>query len=83
MSLKHLPKIFRLSLQQAKDAVGSQESVVDVLETFMKRGVIESYDVILEIKVKRDKASAIENYFMNQEWQHPTPIKKGKRNDDY
>ena len=74
----HLPKLFRIRLEQALKAVGSGESVVDTLDTLRNEGVIESYDTILEIRVNRDKAAALEHFFLLQDFGKTIPIKRSR-----
>ena len=80
----HLPKLFKVRYQTAIDAVGVGTSVYDTLKSLEKSGAIHSFEVVIEIKVDRDKAFAIENFFLNKEFnQEPTSIGKRKKNNDY
>jgi uncharacterized protein YydD (DUF2326 family) len=74
----HLPKLFRLPLKKALEAVGSGENITEVLQVLKNEGVIESYDTILEIRVHRDKAIAVENFFMIKHYE-AIPLKNGKK----
>jgi len=51
-------------VEQAVKAVGDGDSLTGVLDTLKAEGVIESYNTILELRVDRDKAVAVENFFM-------------------
>lgn len=82
MSKHHLPKVLRLPVQQAIDAVGGNESLWDVLDILQKEGAIRSWETVLEVKVDRDKAIAIENYFLLRSYNEASPIKKNKKNDN-
>lgn len=70
-------------MADAVKAVGEGESLLDVLETLQDEGAIRDFNFIVEIKVDRDKAIAIENFFLVKDFK-PTEIKKKRRdNDDY
>lgn len=78
----HLPKLFRISMSEAVKVVGDND-LLDTLETLQDEGVIRSFDFVVEIKVDRDKAVSIENFFLLKDYK-PTDIKRKKReNDDY
>jgi hypothetical protein len=80
----YLPKVLRMRMAEAVKAVGDGESFLDVMDTLIETGAIRSYDTILEIKVDRDKAVAIENYFLLQTYKVETSsIKKKRNSDDY
>jgi hypothetical protein len=69
-------------MEQAIAAIGPGGDLLDTLKSLKKNGVIESFDVVVEMKIMRDKAAAIENFFMLQTYEEATPIKKRKKTND-
>jgi hypothetical protein len=70
-------------MDQALNAAGNMTDLMDALDTFREKGIIQSSEFILELRVSRDSAVAIENYFLLQTFdQQATPIKKRKKTND-
>ena len=80
----HLPKVFRIRMEDAVKAIGEGDKLLEVLDTLQDEGSIRSYDFIVELKIDRDKALAVESYFLRSSFQPVTDIKKNKKqNNDY
>jgi hypothetical protein len=67
MSLPKL-KTFRIPFEKALEACGEGESLIDTLYTLQDEGAIKQFEVVVEILVDRDKASAIEHYFLLRDY---------------
>jgi hypothetical protein len=70
-------------MQDAVDAVGKGDSLLDILETLQEDKVIRSFDFIVEIKVDRDKAVSLENFFMSKIPTVSNIRSKRKGSEDY
>lgn len=68
-------------MQQAIEAIGPGGDILDTLKVLQKNGIIESFDVVIEMKIQRDKAVSIESFFMSKSFE-PIPIKKKKKTND-
>jgi hypothetical protein len=59
-------KTFSISFEDALKAVGEGESLIGTLYMLQDDGVIDSFEMTVSIKVDRDKATIIEQYFLLQ-----------------
>lgn len=60
-------KTFNISFEDALKAVGEGESLVQTLYMLQDEGLIDSFEMTVSIKVDKDKAASLEQYFLLQD----------------